>query len=276
MTEVFFLLKCAPYSFGVIQRTISADLTKLMIGNTKVCVHFSVYDDNTANLDAIGYDEGCSKDVPLDKIGGSVKMLKASLKLLCKLFPDISYVTLKDLSQLNCYGKTHVSLPELYIAKYKKTWYQMKFNAEPEYAEDFQDALKKVNSKLDEPLTQDYSEFYNTYVQKHHIKVKDLYNNLKTFYNQSQTMRQFIKIICSTEQDCIMFDKWLSYYMCYIGMNNLRMQERFFQIQRDTINNWSDEITIVKTDKRPILPSEKKIWFEGGDKVFDVSELKRK
>jgi hypothetical protein len=135
----FYRIKCKQYTF--IADIFPDELAERDIikfdGIKKTCVFFSVYwDDNEKlypNLEGVSFDAKCSFDdkFQLQRKSGTILMLKCALKFLLALYPMIKGIMFKDQSVLKCLGDVRINLSSFYIAKYGRTWYQSKFDAEP-------------------------------------------------------------------------------------------------------------------------------------------------
>jgi hypothetical protein len=251
----YYIIESTPYKFGAIVRKLPHEQrTIVSIGGKKECLNFSIYwDDNRHHLEGMNYDENCvmNESEKLVPNAGTVKMLKASLKFILYLYPNTKSVTLKDSSFLKCKKSIKVSLSDLYIAKYGKTWYQYKFNAIPENETEYFQYLMSINTILEKPITQSFEEFYKAYIKLHRIQIKNLNDNLQQIYTQSHTMREFITNVHKFTTDCRIFESWLSYYMSKIGVASLNLHHIFFDIHKSTIDSWNIPTTFTETDQLP-------------------------
>lgn len=246
----YFKIKRAYHKFGaIVMYDGMSHRTRVSVGGKHTCVHLSVYDDdNSPNLDGLGYNEDCIMGVPMDKHGGTVVMLKSSLKFLTYLFPNIQSIMFKDASSIPFQHNNSISLADLYIAKHRKTWYQMYFSATPENKERYEEQLRSVNNEMDKPKSLTFNKFYDRYIKlfEKKILIRNIESILEPIYNDSESVRDFIQMTSISHKDCRIFDKWLSYYMNDIGCN---ISNTYFIIDRKTIDEWDDDIDIMETDQ---------------------------
>lgn len=282
MSEKYYILKSEIYKFEV---TIINNLEyiRIYIGNKKACIVLSI-DKETyiPNLDTLEFDEEkCTlNEIKLEPSKGTILMLKTALKFLCIKFPNIKKITLTDNSFIECFTNVRVKLYDVYLAKYGLTWYESKFNVVPDIISkkkiEYYDYLNELNNILESPIVIDYNEFMEKYMIP--IKVNNM-KKLHSIYNTSKSWRDFITKL-SNEFDCIVFDKWLSYFMVKIGRNKLEISDIQYLIERNTIDEWDVNIKIEKTTKKSYIVNKEKIHkiLYGGYKRFseNLEDFKRK
>jgi hypothetical protein len=223
-------------------------------GRKKNCVQYSVYWDDEEklypNLDGLNYNEKCTinSDLNLEKKHGTIRMLKASLKFLCHIYPDINGILFKDYSVMKCLENVRISLSEFYIAKYGYTWYQDKFSAVPYDNPNYYNELQELNRTLDKPLTLSFKDFYDTFVKGRIRGFRKKYNIVKDIYESSTSFRDFIKNLHRNIPDCQVLSGWLSYYMSQQCFNSLNLHHMFFAIKKETIEGWILNINVNKLD----------------------------
>jgi hypothetical protein len=245
---------------------------KVRFGGKTDCIDFSIFttteDKDYPNIDAIGYNRECAVNNQLDKNAGllpqtgTVIMVKTALRFIKELYPNTKYFIFKDLSHITCYGKIQLRLSSLYIAKYGKTWYQMKFNAKPVKQSD-KTAMKRTNSYLNQQLKMDYDIFYNKYIKPFHrsmrkLKVEQLYEAFKESYDSNNTyMEFFLKI--SENQDCIILQEWLPAFIRSIC--SIRFEDAEWKIYDDSE---FQEINYYKINNKPFVTTRNNNIILGG------------
>jgi hypothetical protein len=213
-------------------------------GRKRNCVQYSVYWDDEEkeypNLDGITYDEKCNinNDFNLERKYGTIRMLQASIRFLCHLYPDTKGIMLKDYSCMKCLDNIRIRLSEFYIAKHGETWYQHKLNAVPYQNPEFHQSLQNLNHKMDESMQSTFKEFYDSHIRGVARGFKKHYSFLKDTYDISKSVRDFVINIHNSGKDCSVFDSWLSHYMSSIGHKELGLEESFFVIGGETIDDW--------------------------------------
>lgn len=218
-------------------------------GKKKDCIIYSVYWDEDEhrlpNLEGISYDEKCTLDTHfhLERKRGTIKMLKVSLQFLCYLYNSTSGVLFKDTSFMKCLDNIRVELSVFYIAKYGKTWYQDKFNACPYEVADYEKNLDNINSTMDAPLVESFSEFHDKYIKGKKRGFRKWFPAVKKIYEESHSYREFVKKLHNMT-DCSIFDTWLSYFMKDIGVDKLDLGHIHFIITRVSIDQWNNDIEI--------------------------------
>lgn len=85
-------------------------------------------DSKIIKLNHIDYYKNCAKDKDLLRGTGTQEMLQTALKVVIKMFPDITRVILNDVSNFECNGDD-ILLSIYYILLYGETWYESKFKA---------------------------------------------------------------------------------------------------------------------------------------------------
>ena len=247
---LLYEVKCTPYTFQAsVQKDSLNECDRISFGGKKICVQIYVYwDDNEhmyPQLDGVSYNDNCTltEDFKLERKHGTVRMLKTALKFLAMLYPKINGVLFRDTSFMKCVNDIKLNLSEFYIAKHGKTWYQEKFGAEPYDNEFYFQNLKTLNNKLDAPKSLTFEDFYNQYILINKIRMRQKFKAIKEVYDESTTYREFVKHLHNKSSDCIVFNKWLSYFISKQGGAELNLQNAFFIIKAEIINGWSENIS---------------------------------
>lgn len=102
----------------------------------------------------VGYDKRCNADGALSRSQGTISMLKAALLFAWHHFKKLEVIGLKDQSVVDCNGMP-LSLPAIYLAEHRKTWYEKHFGFECEDASHAV-VLNRYQRRLD---GDDWSEF---------------------------------------------------------------------------------------------------------------------
>ena len=116
------------------------------INNYCVIVTISSAYPQYPNINFVKYNKKCAMEKELDKNNGTVEMVKACLSFVNEAFSKINIkgFIFKDKSRIK---EGNIKLPEYYIFKYGKTWYQQKFNAKP-----FDEITHTIHNKILEEL----------------------------------------------------------------------------------------------------------------------------
>ena len=185
-------------------------MDKIVIGSKRKCMFISVYLDGDApNIDAVGYTH--------QQHHGTIHMIKCGIAFVKQKYQKyleahrIDTLQLIDKSSIQCERKYEQSLPNFYIAKYGKTWYEKHFNAIPEdidiskYADDKAKLKQALKTKPDLKF-----------------KVKGLdevyakYNDIGTFIKEA-----------TSQYDCRVlkgwFDAFLKRYLPYLDPWRFKM-----------------------------------------------------
>jgi hypothetical protein len=147
---------------------------------------------------------------------------------------------------MNCYKNIKINLYDFYIAKYGKTWYELKFSATPESDTDvYYNILSKINIVMDAPLDKNlkWEEFYLANIKSSGLRGKFLLNILKEFYLHSYSLRDFIIRLHKNCDDCMIFDKWLSHLIINF---DLQTENIIFTIYREIVFTWNYYLNIYE------------------------------
>jgi hypothetical protein len=126
-------------------------------GKSRYCITISVIGANPteAYMDRVEYDAQCIKDGPLEKGGGTAKLLSIALWVLVTFFPTLQKIKFLDDSHIECIqGSTlkKMNLASDYILKYGMTWYERIFHATlPDSVKSaYQNSLAVLDNPLDD------------------------------------------------------------------------------------------------------------------------------
>ncbi len=170
-------------------------------GRRRNCVHLTVYgedDDIYGHIDGISYSKKCSVDRDLLRGHGTTFMLKAAIRVVRDLHPDLQGFTLKDNSTIACSNGEDVDLAYLSLLKHGKTWYQKHFGAHL-LDDERRERLKNIIKFIDEPLPS-WSDFLKVY-RLTHILRSSLKRNIKQVYDHSTSIRNLVSNL-----DCALYN----------------------------------------------------------------------
>jgi hypothetical protein len=106
-----------------------------------------------AYMSRVEYDAKCIKDAPLEKNGGTAKLLSISLWVIKTFFPSIEKITFMDDSHIECIQGSKLKKMSLacdYMLKYGMTWYEKLFHAT--LPDDLNPRYKSSLPVLEQPL----------------------------------------------------------------------------------------------------------------------------
>ena len=212
---------------------------KIHIGNKKKCIVISVYFDKeeNPNIDAIGYDKNCNEST------GTVHMIKAAMAFVNHKYGHTVF-QFKDKSTIRCKHGYWMPLNIYYIAKYGKTWYEIKLGAKALDEQYYRDLKTFKHAFNKEELSE--SHYDDLMINVKPSKKKAFY----PYYKQTKNMKEFLGNFW--DHDCYIFRNWLDRYVQKYIKNIATME---WQIKHDPAFN----ITIEKLREPP-----KDLFMMGG------------
>lgn len=222
-------------------------MDKIVIGSKKKCLFFSIYfDSSEPNIDTIGYSEKCSIG---DNMHGTLHMIKTGISFVKKMYQNylsknnITYFQLKDMSKIHCKSDYKQNLPNYYMMKYGKTWYEKHLGCYPHM-------LSK------QKYEQDKTSLRNALKSKPDLEFQKKDKIIKEIYKDYDSLEQFFNYI-DAKYDCRVFKEWLDKfvftYMPYLtGL--------IWRVPIDSI-----DIDIIHLDNRP---KDLFIHMEGGEHIL--------
>lgn len=155
-----------------------------------------------------------------EKYSMGQEMLQAIIDYIKKHYKHIKHISLNDKSYIPCNRKAGITLDLLSysIAKYGKTWYELKFNAYPrmskQYAKEIQ-AYTSQKAKEQLPFMNLIHQiaFHNNYAGT--ILFKDI-DKYTAMYDKSNTLPDFFSVLSNDipkADRCNFFKKWLEIFI---------------------------------------------------------------
>jgi len=196
------LYKTVDYVFrAYIKKTIYGHFVKIGSEKFSGCMEIIISNEEANVISQIFAEPECSFSIEMLK-GGVVQMIKGALQL-CKTIFDTNKFELTDNSTIDCISKDlsrrpprtpkrPLSLAHLYIIDYKKTWYELHFNAKIKEEERY--ALYRKNlEKLNQPISLDFEKF----CRKYYIEQNEA---LEPFYKKAKSWLDFLQSIPKMER----------------------------------------------------------------------------
>ena len=188
-------------------------IDKVYFGGKKKCVTYSIYleEDDTPNLDGLGYDENCNTSADLIKSKGTKHMLATSMMFLKhKYKTSISTsIQLKDSSTITCDGGYEMKLPYYYMLYHHQTWYQKQFKAFPTssyWATKLSSDTKVLKeSLLSKPDAQDIFQTVKNIKKRQY---------LETLYSECLNVKELVTKL--KELDCFVLRGWAEDFVAKI------------------------------------------------------------
>jgi hypothetical protein len=225
---------------------------RIRFGGTRECINISVYKDDTIpQINGISYDKRCNKTESMIPGSGTIDMIKSAIKFSKSLYPDnCKSFMFKDMSNINCKKNIKVPLYYYYLSKYGKTWYQSKLNARPEFKQHIK-FIEESLIKLNDPKEKvNYKTFCTLYLRNLDSKIKNLQDEFKDLYNESNTYHEFLNKIIDT-YDCGILNIWFN--KLWSNLCQFQFHEYYWIIKEKTILSWleAEEIEIKSKRTKP-------------------------
>ena len=254
MTEKYYIIKSKlyfnnksynKYYYVNILSTNKEDT--ILVGGLNIkCVNIIINKrKNIGLLELVQNHEKCSFFETLKDGNETVDIVKNSLFLAAKLYPDVSKYELIDNSFIKCKNGKRISLADLHFVKYRKTWYESKFDAiltkQRESTVNFTKTgiLKNLNSKIDIPFEDFIKEYYN----------EDFFDNqknmnvIKNIYHPNITLQEYFNYFFNNKYDC----RYYQYvFSKFIGTS---LQGLEWIIEKNTIEKYDVNPIIIDTQK---------------------------
>jgi hypothetical protein len=193
---------------------------EVLVGLTDNCAMLELnVDKSLIYLGDVFYLPKCANRVLdpeklLDKGSGTIEFLNATISFLFTIFKGIYGITFRDMSYIKSKidNDIEVSLRDIYLACYGKTWYEEHFKALPADMEHTYDMLYKFNKHCENTICNDFTDFRTKYIDRFKLSsssiqiISDTYNdtlgsNIRDF---------FVKL---RGHDCSIYNGWLSYFV---------------------------------------------------------------
>lgn len=195
----------------------------IKVGFKAWCVHLEVVDDKLI-LQNLAYKPICAKDMHLPTgLLGTLPMLKASIKLACKLYPLVEKIYFTDTSGFadNKIGES-INLPTRDLCLYGTTWYQRNLPIRSDLLNPVEEKVAKLYTFYKECLNTKVNDDYINTLISEFIIVKPRFKylsvtNLKDSKYKSMTYQEFFKSIYEKEGNLV----YRLFMLPFIKMKNL-------------------------------------------------------
>jgi hypothetical protein len=202
---MFYQIKSDKYTYYAVIKQMSKLCHKVFIGAKRKCVVISVYFDETnPNIDALSFDENCSAHGDLRRGRGTVDLLNTAMAFVKQIYGFDTFEFM-DKSTVPCDHQYELPLMYLHLAKYNKTWYEEKFNAQPLEISNYTERKTRLRNHL--KTKPDWESFTSECTMTSKFK-----KSLKSLYDESDSLADFLKTI-GTQYDCYLFKLWLVKYI---------------------------------------------------------------
>jgi hypothetical protein len=181
---------------------------------------------NTAKLAKIDALIECAReDITnnyLEKYSFGTELLEYIINLISTTYPHITKISLNDTSHIPCNRKAQDELDLLTysIAKYGKTWYEMKMNVHLESKVAQERYKKEINYYMSRELksTITFKEILNI-LENNNFALKFIYSNISDYekmYEMAQTLPEFftkLSELVPRKDRCHFFKDWLENFI---------------------------------------------------------------
>lgn len=205
---------------AVIQQQINGFTVKICGKSYDDCINISIYIDEQGNpihgkLSHIQSELECSFDSIL-KENDTVHFLSASLQFCKEKFPGIDGFDFDDMSMIDCGSSKNIQPPRRFekpfslahftLAKYGKTWYEMKFGARMSNKE-----LYSIYRRHTETLNESIQMSFDEFIHKSSISHTQI-STIEPYFSPSKTWHEFFKSIPKYIQCYVLFN-WLESFI---------------------------------------------------------------
>lgn len=266
----YFIVKCNDLEFKASvfspQKVSSKDEQSYMIefGGKRKCIDITVYkNESDAWISGLRHRYDCAYNKRLPKgDAGTIIMIKTALGFTKIMFSFVRHFKFCDDSFIKLTMNYRISLAPYYVTKYKKTWYEMKFEAYLEN-EDEAKKLDSINTMLDSKKHKNKYVSYRNFYDKHILLLRNKIfdrtfealqpsKELEKHFKECTTIRKFLLLLDETHE-IIIFDTWLE------RLIGLELMDLIWIIDCEkTVVPRIDNIKISKDVKNtPFAPSNK-------------------
>lgn len=259
MNPSYFQLESGGYKFYLTIVKGNGSDTLSIGGRKGECVNISVntadsllvqrgyHKLDTATIPILAWDTKCAVHRNLERGSGTIHMIRIILSESIKRYPYIRFYTFKDNSLIPCDNGQQISLLQLTIIKYNKSWYEQHFNAyieEPSYRKKYKDGITILNDPLLKISFEEFKNKIKSFSKEHEIDL------LKAHYENTATYFLFFKSIFDTEgknRQCNLIVGWIDMFFLYIfQFDPLSVP---WVIDSDSV--MIQELTETKLEKKP-------------------------
>lgn len=221
------IIESWPYKFQIIDNKLfSRDNTQIYIRNFKIggtypdCVNVSVIYENNKPSDAtmriLFSDSDSSLNIPLEKDGGAVIMIKTLLQYVYSQLPTLTHIKFDDKTYMLCSTCKPISLCHFSMAFNGQTWYEKYFNAKLNDDVKYQQYRTKVSEFLysTEFKTKMPFDKFVSFIDKREEEMTEIYG----YYSDANTFNDFFQSI-PKQHRCRLVGSWIERFMKII-LNN--------------------------------------------------------
>lgn len=233
------------------------------------CINITIKTDNKRRVGYISYikyEPECSLTAALERGGGIVEMVKLALQFVNKIYPEITTFELRDTSNIECDNidmttspprkvNKPLSLSNLYILLYGKTWYELHFNAEmvdKEIYNIYKNSTQIFGLTIKNPI-----DTIATYIND-----TDKLTQLQQYYDANKTWHDFFNKI-PRKRRCELLYNWIPNFV-RIHIGELHQH-----------NMWEIDINRMTKTYMEIIdaPTAKQITQIGGNNKITITNI---
>jgi len=181
-----------------------------------------------------------------------ILLIKISLHFIISKFDYINKFILTDNSTINCSEKINISLADLSVIKYGKTWYEKNFNAIPDDSNINTIEVQKsmLFNRLNEKINMNLEKFISVnkeYLKKNKIdeyKIDKIIKRIKDFYTEKISIYNYLEKYIKDHMECL--------YYSYILSNNINklLYGTTWIIKKKDIMSYSIKYSYLPTIKK--------------------------
>jgi len=201
-------------------------------------------------IEDLVYKKECSIFNEINKGSESSKnsialLLKCSLIFCINKYPEVSLYKISDMSYIQCSNYQRISLSDLYVIKYNKSWYEKIFNAEPveEQIKDVERGKELILEKLNSEINLDLEEFINRYyIYTKSLNINKNLEHIKIAYKKNIKVKDYLSYFLNNNLDCRLYLLFFQMIFGYI------MYGKFWQISKKVIKDYNINIESYETE----------------------------
>ena len=195
------------YYYGII--TENKFEYHILVGGLKIkCVSIIINKkNNNTLLELYQYNIRCSLFADLQKGEEVIDLLKNTLYFISQKFSSVKYIEFIDNSFIQCKNKKKISLPDLSIAKYNKTWYEKNFNAIPSKSskDNIKILKKQIYKNLNKKIKLTTNDLLDEYYSNEIFQKKKILDIIKSVYIKDMTLKEYLDKL--KDYDCVFYEK---------------------------------------------------------------------
>jgi len=149
------------------------------------------------------------------------------------------------MSYIQCSNYQRISLSDLYVIKYNKTWYEKLFNAESieEQKKDVEIGKELILEKLNSEINLNFDDFINRYyLSTKSLNINKNLEHIKIAYKKGMKVKDYLYYFLNNNLDCRLY---LLFFQTIFGFI---MYGKFWQISKKVIENYNINIESYETE----------------------------